>query len=77
MFSTCTNFVTTFPANVHDPRRPEDLNTDGEDHTADEVRYGMMSRPPETDLKRDVELSPISAQYKMLEQRRKREEAER
>ena len=77
VFSTCTNFVTTFPANVHDPRRPEDLNTDGEDHTADEVRYGMMSRPPETDLKRDVELSPISAQYKMLEQRRKREEAER
>jgi len=76
VFSTCTSFVTTFPANTHDPRKPEDLNTDGEDHAADEARYAMMSRPPETDLKQEENLSPTSPQYKMLQLRRKREENE-
>ena len=29
----------------HDPDRPEDLDTDGEDHVADDSRYACMSRP--------------------------------
>jgi len=48
IFSNCTHFITTFPANIHDERKPEDLNTDGEDHTADEARYACASRPPDT-----------------------------
>lgn len=74
VFSTCTNFITTFPANVHDDKKPEDLNTDGEDHTADEWRYGLMSRPPETVLNDPKELSIVSPQHKMLEARKRRME---
>lgn len=44
-FDTCVDSVRTIPALQHDPDRPEDLDTDGEDHTADEWRYECMSRP--------------------------------
>jgi hypothetical protein len=27
---------------IHDVHRPEDLNSDGEDHAADAIRYGLM-----------------------------------
>ncbi len=45
VFDTCKDFIRTVPALQHDPDRPEDLDTDGEDHVADEARYGCMSRP--------------------------------
>ena len=45
VFDTCRDFIRTVPALQHDPDRPEDLDTDGEDHCADEVRYGCASRP--------------------------------
>ncbi len=51
VFSTCTNFIRTFPSLVYDPVRVEDLDTDGEDHAADELRYAIMSKP--TPQKRD------------------------
>jgi hypothetical protein len=44
-FSTCVDSIRTIPALQHDPIRAEDLDTDGEDHPADEVRYACMSRP--------------------------------
>lgn len=44
-FSTCTHSIRTIPALQHDKDRAEDLDTDGEDHAADEWRYGVMSRP--------------------------------
>lgn len=44
-FSTCVDSIRTIPALQHDPDRPEDLDTDGEDHAADEWRYACMSRP--------------------------------
>jgi len=44
-FSTCTDSIRTIPALQHDQARPEDVDTDGEDHAADEVRYACMSRP--------------------------------
>ena len=44
-FSTCLDSIRTIPVLQHDPDRPEDLDTDGEDHAADEWRYGCMARP--------------------------------
>lgn len=44
-FSTCTHTIRTLPALQHDPQRPEDLDTESEDHAADETRYAVMSRP--------------------------------
>jgi hypothetical protein len=44
-FSTCTHTIRTLPALQHDSSRPEDVDTDGEDHAPDETRYACMSRP--------------------------------
>ena len=45
VFSNCKAFVRTLPLLQYDEHKPEDLDTDGEDHVADEVRYFCMSRP--------------------------------
>lgn len=45
LFSTCVDTIRTLPALQHDDRRPEDLDSDSEDHAADETRYACMSRP--------------------------------
>jgi hypothetical protein len=45
VFDTCRDFIRTVPVQQHDPMRPEDLDTTGEDHIADETRYACMSRP--------------------------------
>lgn len=45
VFDTCRDFIRTVPVLQHDPDKPEDLDTDGEDHVADEARYACMSRP--------------------------------
>lgn len=73
--SNCVNFIKTFPANVHDERKVEDLNTDGEDHSADECRYALMSRPPETILTSHEHVEPNSPWAKMQELKRRRENA--
>jgi Terminase large subunit, T4likevirus-type, N-terminal len=44
-FSTCTDSIRTIPALQHDPMKPEDLDSDMEDHDADDWRYACMSRP--------------------------------
>jgi len=45
VFENCRDFIRTTPALVYDPKRPEDINTAGEDHIYDETRYFLMSRP--------------------------------
>ena len=45
VFSTCADFIRTVPALQHDRDRAEDVDTDAEDHVADEARYACMSRP--------------------------------
>lgn len=44
-FSTCVDSIRTIPVLQHDETRAEDLDTDSEDHAADEWRYACMSRP--------------------------------
>lgn len=65
-FETCVHAIRTIPALMHDENRPEDLNSDMEDHAADEVRYACMSRPwikavpeePDTKAKKGMPLPP-------------------
>lgn len=45
IFDTCGELIRTLPSLVYDEHRVEDLDTDGEDHAADAIRYGIMSRP--------------------------------
>jgi hypothetical protein len=44
-FKTCTETIRTLPALQHDEMKPEDVDTDGEDHAADETRYACSARP--------------------------------
>lgn len=44
-FSTCKDTIRTIPMLQHDRLKAEDLDSDGEDHAADETRYACMSRP--------------------------------
>lgn len=44
-FDTCVDSIRTIPVLQHDRNRAEDLDTDAEDHAADEWRYACMSRP--------------------------------
>lgn len=41
----CTEAIRTLPAMQHDIDKPEDVDTTGEDHAPDEIRYACMSRP--------------------------------
>jgi hypothetical protein len=45
VFTTCKDFIRTVPALQHDKSRAEDIDTESEDHAADEARYACMSRP--------------------------------
>jgi phage terminase large subunit len=45
----CAYLARTLPSLVSDLNHPEDVDTDGEDHAADALRYWVMSRPsPDT-----------------------------
>jgi hypothetical protein len=44
-FDTCTDSIRTIPLMQHDEKRMEDLDSEMEDHAADEWRYACMSRP--------------------------------
>lgn len=41
----CEDTIRTLPTLQHDDTDPEDLDTEAEDHAADETRYAVMSRP--------------------------------
>jgi len=45
VFKNCEKFIATVPSLVYDTIRVEDLDTDGEDHCADECRYALMTKP--------------------------------
>ena len=42
-FDTCFDSIRTIPLLIHDDHKPEDLNTQGEDHAADTDRYLLTS----------------------------------
>jgi len=44
-FDTCRDSIRTIPLLQHDKDRIEDIDTDMEDHAADDWRYGCNSRP--------------------------------
>jgi hypothetical protein len=44
-FATCIHTIRTLPALQHDDTKAEDVDTEAEDHAADETRYACMARP--------------------------------
>jgi hypothetical protein len=45
VLDTCLDTIRTLPVLQHDDTKVEDVDTDSEDHAADETRYAVMSRP--------------------------------
>lgn len=45
VFNTCKHFIRTVPNLVYDEKDVEDIDTDGEDHIYDELRYVCMRNP--------------------------------
>ena len=45
VFSTCRDWIRTLTALPYSPARPEDVDTDAEDHAYDETRYFLMAWP--------------------------------
>lgn len=43
VFSTCANLIRTLPLLQHDAIHPEDVDSRGEDHAADELRYFLRT----------------------------------
>ncbi len=54
----CKYLRRTLPAQVSDKTDPEDVDTTGDDHGADALRYGAMSRPRPTDAKPAPPMEP-------------------
>ena len=44
VFDTCAQFIRTVPSIPRDERDMDDVDTDTEDHVADEVRYRCLTR---------------------------------
>jgi hypothetical protein len=57
-FSTCRDTIRTLPVLQHDQSRPEDVDSESEDHAADETRYACMSRPWTPPVKGDSGRKP-------------------
>lgn len=47
VFNHCTQFIRTFPVLPRDDRDPDDIDTDAEDHIADETRYRVLASKPQ------------------------------
>jgi len=45
IFSACTNLIRTLPLLTFDEHNCEDVSAYCEDHAAEALRYGLMSRP--------------------------------
>lgn len=45
VFDNCKDFIRTIPTLMYDDHKVEDVDSDGEDHIADEWRYFCMMRP--------------------------------
>lgn len=44
-FKNCKGAIRTIPLLMYDNHKPEDIDTEGEDHIADAIRYLCMARP--------------------------------
>ena len=63
VFKNCKNFIRTIPLLQYDEHKPEDVDTDGEDHIADAWRYFLMSRPIKPRIPKkpdDFESNPLN-----------------
>ena len=79
----CEDTIRTLPVLQHDEKDVEDLDTDGEDHAADEIRYACMSRPwkpkiilPEPGIKYSADVTSMTINQIVARNTAKRKQKE-
>ena len=65
---SCRYFLRTIPVIGQDPHDPEDVDTDADDHAADDFRYFARSRPSPT-RRRELPLPPGAIGHELRETR--------
>ena len=60
VFNTCTEFIRTVPTLPYSTKKPEDIDSDAEDHIYDELRYVCMDHPVAATKKPPREYKPWS-----------------
>ena len=73
IFSTCNNLIRTLPTLYYDTNDHEDVDDHCEDHAAESLRYGLMSRPSPSREKAKAEKAAY--QYNPLAPMRKQKES--
>lgn len=63
VFSTCVNMIRTIPILIHDTHHLEDVDSDGEDHAADELRYLLRTL---REVKAEKPMSPVERRLNSL-----------
>ena len=67
VFSSCRNLIRTLPCLVYDSTDVEDVDTTGEDHIYDELRYMCMERPISAPHRPDEKRIVLSARSDPLD----------
>ncbi len=67
VFKNCKGLIRTLPLLMYDEHKPEDIDTDGEDHIADAVRYLCMARPIKPRMAPEPDAHKQSPQYMFLD----------
>lgn len=70
----CVSAIRTIPGVVRDKNDPDDIDTTGEDHPVDAIRYGIMARPTPTVLRLESPIilaHSVAAMLRTIEQQNK------
>lgn len=75
IFDTCENLCRTLPLMQSDDKRPEDMDTTGDDHLSDCLRYGLAVRPISQTMARERRPTTMderfAAKLRKLDRRRR------
>lgn len=71
VFNSCKGFWRTLPQMREDPKNPEDVDTDQEDHIYDEFRYMCMARPIKPKVVQRIPAGSFAAERNRLLRARK------
>ncbi len=67
-FETAYNCIRTIPALIHDEHKPEDIDSAGEDHAGDTIRYLLMS------LHERIPMAPLTPEQQMFEAMKRKDQ---
>lgn len=74
VFKNCKAFIRTVPTLIYDDHKVEDLDTEGEDHIADETRYFCMMRPIAPRVK-EIKETPMHDPLEQFDSKRRQNRA--